>query len=152
MPTGPLSTDDFRLEIASLQDPTLAPGEVLVRSLMFRLTPAMRNRMKTVDRPNEQPAIIRPMKLGALIASWATAEIIKSNEPQLPPGTIVAVAMGWQDYAVVKPLEMWPKVRIKPADISVEEFDSVYGGNALAAYFGLLRVGQPKAGETLVVS
>jgi NADPH-dependent curcumin reductase CurA len=152
LPRGALCEDDFRLVESPLTEPKLAPGEVLVKSLMFRLTPAMRTRMKPVERPDEQPAIIRPMKIGTPVASWVSAEIIRSNEPQLPVGTVLTVPMGWQDYAVIKPADLRPRFRIKPPDVSLEDFDSIYGGNALTAYFGLLRVGQPQAGETLVVS
>ncbi|MET0375156.1 MAG: NADP-dependent oxidoreductase, partial [Rhizorhabdus sp.] len=72
--------------------------------------------------------------------------------PAYPVGTVVSAMTGWQDYAVVAPDELPVPLRVKAPDMDLVDFEGLFGGNSLTAYFGLLRIGEPRAGETLLVS
>lgn len=145
-PEGHISLDDFEYREVQLPEPELAPGEILVKSRVFRVVPAMRTMMKATS------VFGPPMPLDAPVLSSATAEVVRSNNPNLPVGKSIMTMMGWQDYAVVDPTKAMLPVQIKPDDVSQADFQSLYGGNTITAYGGLLRAGQPKPGETLVVS
>lgn len=143
-PSGPVVLEDFELREQPFTAPELKPGEILVQSLLFRCTPAMRTMMKA----NSQ--FMPPMPVGETVRGSASARVIDSAHDDYPAGTIVSTMPGWQDYAVVDAGQMPPGR--KPDNISLEDFEGVFGGNSITAYFGLLEVGDPQPGETVVVS
>ncbi|MEQ8406804.1 MAG: NADP-dependent oxidoreductase [Gammaproteobacteria bacterium] len=143
-PDGPLSNDNFEYRELELQVPQLQPGEILVQSLLFRCTPAMRTMMKA----NSQ--FMPPMTVGEPVVGSASARVIQSANPDYPVGCIVSALTGWQDYVVLDANKM-PPVR-KPDDVSLEDFEGILGGNSVTAYFGLLKIGEPQPGDTVVVS
>jgi len=83
-----------------------------------------------------------------VMAGGSLAEVVESQAPHLEPGDLVFAETGWQEYAAVsaKHLEALPKVE------PLTHLLSVYGVTGLTAYFGLLRIGEPKPGETVMVS
>lgn len=91
------------------------------------------------------------MGLGDVMRGASVARVIASKNDSVKPGTIVRAMSGWQEYAVLGP---------QLFDVPTEEYDqsniadllTVFGMTSLTAYFGLLKIGQPKAGETVVVS
>ena len=145
-PGGHIVPEDFEYREQAMAMPELKPGELLVKSLLFRCTPAMRTWMK------ETSQIAPPMAIGKPVTGSSAAQVIASANRDYPVGTVVSASTGWQDYAVIRPPAKADPLFKKPDGISVVDFQGVYGVNSITAYFGLLKVGEPKAGETLVVS
>jgi NADPH-dependent curcumin reductase CurA len=118
-----------------------ADGEVLVKVLYVSLDAANRAWM--------QGATYRSaLQGGDVMAGGALAEVVESRVDHLNPGDLVFADTGWQEFAVVKASGLSPIPRMEP----LTHLLSVYGVAGLTAYFGLLECGQPKAGETVVVS
>ncbi len=141
-PSGIPQAEDF--EIVAAEVPSPAPGQILVRNLYLTAEPAMRGWVSAVANYSE------PVPLGAVMRSPAVGRIAASLHPDFHAGEIVTGMFGWQDYAVVDAAAIGRKV---PTDgLPVSTALGVLGLNGLTAYFALLDVGQPKAGETVVVS
>jgi hypothetical protein len=85
---------------------------------------------------------------GEVMAGGALAEVVQSNDPSLAPGDIVSAETGWQEYAALPARRLQKLPKLEP----LTHLMSVYGVTGLTAYLGLLRVGDPKPGETVVVS
>jgi hypothetical protein len=121
--------------------PEAGEGEVLLRTRYISLDAANRAWM--------QGATYRSaLESGQVMAGGALAEVVESHVGHLKPGDAVFADTGWQDYAVLpgKRLEKLPVME------PVTHLLSIFGVAGLTAYFGLLECGQPKAGETVVVS
>ena len=139
LPQGKLAPDHFRLVESPV--PTPGDGEVLLRTRYISLDAANRAWM--------QGATYRSaLNAGQVMAGGALAEVRESRAPHLKPGDLVFADTGWQDYAVLPAAHLAPLPRLEPATHLL----SVYGIAGLTAYFGLLKCGRPKAGETVVVS
>jgi len=119
------------------------PGEILVKVLLISLDPAMRGWM------NEGRSYIAPVELGAVMRALGAGQVIASNNPGFAVGDMVAGVFGVQEYALTKG-EGVMKVDLRMAPLPV--YLSALGMPGLTAYFGLLDVGQPAAGETVVLS
>lgn len=143
-PDGAVKPEDFEYREQPFTVPQLQPGQILVQSLLFRCTPAMRTMMKA----NSQ--FMPPMTVGEPVMGSAAAKVIRSANEAFPEGSVVSGLTRWQDYSVIDAQTAPPG--LKPDGVSLEDFEGVLGGNSLTAYFGLLEVGQPQAGETVVVS
>lgn len=138
-PKGKLGTEHFRLDEAAVPSP--GAGEVLARVRYLSLDAANRAWM--------QGATYRSaVEAGQVMAGGALAEIVQSKAPGLKPGDLVFADTGWQDYAVLPGKRASKLPKLKP----LTHLLSVYGIAGLTAYFGLLRAGKPKRGETVVVS
>jgi len=139
IPQGKLSVEHFRL--AEAERPTAGEGEVLVRARYISLDAANRAWM--------QGATYRSaLEQGQVMAGGALAEVIESKAPGFAPGELVFAETGWQEWAVL-PAKALAKA---PALTPASHLLSVYGVTGLTAYLGLLRCGDPKPGETVVVS
>ena len=139
IPQGKLSPEHFRLTEAPVPQP--GDGEVLLRSLYVSLDAANRAWM--------QGATYRSaLKSGDVMAGGALAEVVSSRSEGLAAGDLVFADTGWQNYAVVKGRHL----RAIPRSEPLTHLLSVYGVAGLTAYFGLLKCGAPKPGETVVVS
>jgi NADPH-dependent curcumin reductase CurA len=138
-PTGKLGPEHFKLSKAAVPEP--GDGEALLRVRYISLDAANRAWMHGAT----YRAAVEP---NTVMAGGGIAEVVSSKAPGLAPGDIVFGDTGWQDYAAVpaKHLTLMPKVE------PMTHLLSVYGIAGLTAYFGLLDVGKPKAGETVVVS
>jgi NADPH-dependent curcumin reductase len=141
-PTGALSTEDFRLNETDIPEP--GAGEVLIRNVYLSCDPTQRSWMA---RDTYMPAI----GIGEVIRSLAAGEVVRSNDPRFAPGQRVNGFFGWQDYTVARHTDGLPILAI-PDDFSMVTGASALGLTGLTAYFGLLEVGRPKKGETVVVS
>lgn len=136
---GKLGPEHFRLSEGEVPQP--GEGEVLLRTRYISLDAANRAWM--------QGATYRAaLSSGQVMAGGALAEVVASNAAHLKPGDLVFADTGWQDYAVL-PAKRLQKL---PDMAPVTHLMSVYGIAGLTAYFGLLECGQPKPGETVVVS
>jgi len=140
-PKGEPQDTDFRLEQAPVPRP--ADGQVLLRILYLSLDPYMRGRM------NEGPSYAPPTAVGEVMEGGTVAEVIESRSPTWKPGDIVLSYSGWQEYAVADPEQLR---KLDPSVAPVSTALGVLGMPGFTAYTGLLNIGQPKPGETMVVS
>jgi NADPH-dependent curcumin reductase CurA len=117
---------------------------MLIRVLYLSIDPAMRGWIA------EAVSYSTPVPLGAPMRSFTLGEVVESDHPDYAPGDLVYGRQGWQEWAVSDGADIDRKV--DPADGPVTTALHVLGLNGITAYFGLLEVGEPKAGETVVVS
>lgn len=136
--------DNFEYRETPLSDAQLQAGDVLVRNKTFSLIPAQRTWM------NADSEYFPPIVVGAAVSAPATGEVIQSANPAFPVGTRVIGLTRWEDYSLVKGDRL--TISRLPDDIALLDALSVFGGNALTAYLGLLKIGEPTPGETVVVS
>ncbi|WP_428305662.1 NADP-dependent oxidoreductase [Lacipirellula sp.] len=140
-PHGEPTLDNFQLVETQLPSP--APGQLLLRSLYLSLDPYMRGRM------SEEKSYASPVEVGGVMGGQAIAEVVESNHPDHRVGEIVLAPIGWQEYALSDGDGLQ---EIDPALGPVSYALGVLGMPGLTAYTGLLNIGQPKPGETLVVA
>ena len=138
-PTGKLGAEHFRMVEGAVPEP--AEGEALVRVRYISLDAANRAWMHGATYRSAVEA-------NSVMAGGAVAEVVASKAGGFAPGDLVFADTGWQDYASLPGRALMKVTRIEP----MTHLLSVYGIAGLTAYFGLLEVGRPKAGETLVVS
>lgn len=143
-PQAMVSQANFEYRETPLSNAPLEPGDVLVRNKTFSLIPAQRTWM------NADSEYFPPIPLGMAVSAPSTGEVVRSENPTFPVGTRVTGLTKWEDYSLVKADRI--TISPLPADIDLMDALSVFGGNALTAYLGLLKIGQPKPGETVVVT
>src|SRR5882762_1093503 len=140
-PAGMPTFENFQIVDAEVPQPN--EGEVLVRTLYISVDPYLRGRMR------EGRSYVAPFEIGAVITSVVVGEVAESCSPEFQPRDIVTGMLGWRLYNVAKAREL-RKVNARLAPVTTAL--GVFGGPGLTAYFGLLDIGQPKSGETVVVS
>lgn len=145
-PQGMVQPENFSLVETPMPVADLAAGEILVRNLMVSFEPAMRGWMDDV------PSYFPPVRIGEPMRSSAVAQVVKSENAQYPVGGLVMGMFGWQEYAVAnRSGDMMAPVALPDGTPPSIPLGSM-GGSSITAYFGLLDIGQPKPGETVVVS
>ena len=137
----PVRESDFRIDRAAVPEP--AEGEVLLRTLWLSLDPYMRGRMSAVR------SYAKPVEIGAVMTGETVSEVVSSRAPGLKPGDLVLAPSGWQEWAVLPAKEAQ---RIEPEDMPLSYFLGVLGMPGMTAYSALLGIGQPKPGETVLIS
>ena len=140
-PEGPVSEQNFRLVESAMPSPR--EGEVLLRNLYLSLDPYMRMRM------NEGKSYAPPVQLGDVMVGGTIGEVVESNDPRFKTGDIVGGRAGWQLYAAADAGTL-RKIDTRGAPLSTAL--SVVGMPGVTAWYGLLRIGEPSLGETVVVS
>lgn len=140
-PHGAPTADNFRLENTSIPEP--ADGQLLLRTIWLSLDPYMRGRMS--DAPSYSP----PVEIGAVMVGGTVSRVEKSNHPDYQPGEWVLGYSGWQEYELSDGNGL-VKLGENPEHPSWSL--GILGMPGFTAYMGLLDIGQPKAGETLVVA
>lgn len=140
-PDGRPSPDNFRSETVAVAEP--ADGQVLLKLHYISLDPYMRGRM------SESKSYIPPIALGCAMEGEAIAEVIVSRHKDFAVGDMVVAFTGWQTYAVADAAGLR---KLDPAVAPVTTALGVLGMPGFTAYAGLLTIGQPKAGETVVVA
>src|SRR5881296_4475259 len=140
-PTGEPKVSDFELAEAPVPPP--GDGEFLCRTIYLSLDPYMRGRM------NDAKSYAQPVELGTPMVGGAVSEVIASNNAAFPTGSFVLGPTGWQAYALSRGAGA-RKLDPKAAPLSTAL--GVLGMPGMTAYVGLLDIGQPKPGETVVVS
>jgi NADPH-dependent curcumin reductase CurA len=138
-PSGKLALEHFRLVEAPM--PVPKAGEALLKVRYISLDAANRAWMQGAT----YRSAVEP---GMVMAGAAVAEVVQSETPDLKPGDLVFGDIGWRDYAALPAQQLTKLAPMEP----MSHLLSVYGIAGLTAYFGLLRIGQPKAGETVAVS
>jgi NADPH-dependent curcumin reductase CurA len=144
-PRGNVEAADFEYRETEIPDSaSLRPGELLLRNRVFTCAPTMRNWM---NPPGND--FYPSLALGEPVLAPAACEVIASAREGLSAGARVTSVTSWQDYERIGPERAVARI---PDGVSFVDAMGVYGLNARTAYFGLLRVGRPQPGETLVVS
>ncbi len=142
-PAGMVDESCFRWAEEPAPD-AVEEGQILVRNLVLSLDPTQRGWM---SRDTYLPAI----KIGEVMRSGAAARVVKSRHPGYAEGDLVAGMFGWQDYAVASGGGKVPPTKVPPG-VPLELAMSTLGLTGITAYFGLLEVGRPVSGETVVVT
>ena len=140
-PVGMVQTEDFRLEEGPV--PVPGEGEIRVKIAYVSLDPAMRGWI------TEAKSYVPPVAIGETMRSYSVGIVDASNNPAFKVGDAVQGLLGVQDYAISRGKGL---VRVDPSQAPLERWVGGLGMPGWTAYFGLLEVGQPKAGETVLVS
>jgi NADPH-dependent curcumin reductase len=140
-PQGAVREQDFR--IADVPMPRPADGEALVRNEWLSLDPYMRGRM------SDGPSYATPVPIGGVMEGGTVSEVIASNHPGFAKGDIVLSRAGWQTHALSDGKGL---AKIDPKLAPVSTAVGVLGMPGMTAYTGLLDIGKPQPGETVVVA
>lgn len=140
-PVGAPTADCW--EIIETETPELAENQILVQNQYLSIDPAMRGWM------NEGKSYIRPVKIGEVMRALAAGVVVESKHDDFKAGDFVTAGTGVQEYAVLDGKEA---VKVDPSFVPLPAYLGTLGMSGLTGYFGLLDTGQPKEGETVVVS
>jgi NADPH-dependent curcumin reductase CurA len=140
-PVGLPTRDDWTFGEEPVGEP--GEGEVLVKAQYLSLDPAMRGWM------NEGRSYIPPVRLGDVMRAGGAGHVVASRDPAFAPGDPVTGMLNVQEYAIVKGSAL---TKIDPTVAGLPAYLNVLGMPGITAYFGLLDIGKPEAGQTVVVS
>jgi NADPH-dependent curcumin reductase CurA len=132
---------DFDIVDAPLPEPK--EGEVLLRGIYLSLDPYMRGRISGVR------SYARPTEIGDVIEGRVVGQVMRSNHPDFRDGDYAAGGYGWQLYSAAPGNGL---LKLDPAEAPISTALGILGMPGMTAYIGLSDIGQPKAGETIVVS
>jgi hypothetical protein len=141
-PTGIPQADHF--EIVETPLPDVGPGQILIRNEYLSVEPAMRGWV------NASANYSTPVGIGEVMRAFSAGKVIASRHRGYAEGDCVMGMLGWQDYALSDGRSITRKV--KETDLPLSLALGILGLNGVTAYFGLLEVGQPRPGDTVVVS
>lgn len=140
-PRGKPSPDDFRIETAAV--PVAGNGEVLLKVRYLSIDPYMRGRM------NDVQSYAKPVDLGEVMQGGTVAEVVASNNEGFSVGDVVLSHSGWQSYALSDGTDL---MKLGTSGIPESAYLGVIGMPGFTAYAGLLLIGKPAPGETVVVA
>jgi NADPH-dependent curcumin reductase CurA len=141
-PVGDVKHTDFKLE--EVDTPSPGPGEVLVKTLYLAVEPAMRGWMEN------RADYVAPLEIGDVMRGYGAGEVVESNNEDYPVGTRVSGGFGWREYLVSDGKSV-PLQRI-PEGVDIPASMGLLGVTGMTAYFGLMEIGQPREGDTVLVS
>jgi NADPH:quinone reductase len=140
-PKGKPLLENFETKNSLL--PELADKEVLLEAMYFSVDPYMRGRM------NDAKSYVPPFEMGKPISGGAIAKVLKSNSTHFKENDTVTGTLPWQQYSIAKENSI---IKIDTSIAPASYFLGILGMPGLTAYFGLMHIGKPKNGETVVVS
>jgi len=140
-PAGLPVPEDFAIVDGPLPEP--GPDEVLLRGIYLSLDPYMRGRISGVR------SYAKPTEMGDVIEGRVVGQVARSNHPDFREGDYAAGGYGWQVYSAVPGDGL---LKLDPAEAPISTALGILGMPGMTAYIGLSDIGQPKAGETVVVS
>ncbi len=144
-PQGEASSANFRLaEVPVPQD--LADGQVLVRHHVLSLDPYMRGRM------NDSKSYAAAQPLGEVMGGGTTGVVVESRHPKFAVGDKVVGMGGWQQYSVVDANEVGALRKVDTTHIPLSAYLGAVGMPGVTAWYGLMKICEPKAGQTIAVS
>ena len=143
-PVGEAVASNFKL--LSGETPALQEGQVLVRHHFLSLDPYMRGRM------NDSKSYVAPQPLGQVMQGGTVGEVVESRSPKFQPGDQVVGMGGWQHYSVVTADEPGALRKVDTTQVPLSHYLGAVGMPGVTAWYGLVKVIEPKAGETMVVS
>ena len=143
-PKGEAEAGNFKL--VSAQTRALEDGEVLVRHHFLSLDPYMRGRM------NDAKSYAQPQPLGQVMQGGTAGEVVESRSPKYQPGDKVVGFGGWQEYSVVKVDQPGALKKVETTHVPLSHYLGAVGMPGVTAWYGLVKIIEPKAGQTLAVS
>jgi hypothetical protein len=143
-PQGEASAANFKL--ATAETPALQDGQVLVRHHFLSLDPYMRGRM------NDAKSYAAPQPLGQVMQGGTAGEVVESRSPKYQTGDKVVGMGGWQEYSVVDVAQPGALRKVDTSQVPLSHYLGAVGMPGVTAWYGLVKIIEPKAGQTLVVS
>jgi NADPH-dependent curcumin reductase CurA len=145
-PHGNPTRDNWAFTTEPVQEP--GPGAVLIKTLALSLDPAMRGWM------NDARSYIPPVGIAEVMRAGGIGKVIASRNPAFAAGDLVSAALGVQEYALIEhdAMKHAGLFRIDPRLGNIHQWLNVLGLPGMTGYFGLMDVGQPRPGDTVVVS
>jgi NADPH-dependent curcumin reductase CurA len=143
-PTGEAVASNFKL--VSSDTPALADGQVLVRHHFMSLDPYMRGRM------NDAKSYAQPQALGQVMGGGTAGEVVESKNPKFAVGDKVVGMGGWQEYSVVDASQPGALRKVDTTHVPLSHYLGAVGMPGVTAWYGLVKIIEPKAGQTVVVS
>lgn len=143
-PTGEAVASNFML--VSSDTPSLQDGQVLVRHHFLSLDPYMRGRM------NDAKSYAAPQPLGQVMQGGTAGEVVESRSPKFQPGDKVVGMGGWQQYSVVNADQPGALRKVDTTHVPLSHYLGAVGMPGVTAWYGLVKIIEPKAGQTMVVS
>jgi NADPH-dependent curcumin reductase CurA len=140
-PEGWVEPRHFRLHEAPIPSPS--DGQVLVRNLWLSLDPYMRGRMSAAK------SYADPVDVGAVMIGGTVGEVLESRDPALRPGDHVVGMLGWQQYGCAPARAL---MKVDASRVPLQAYLGPLGMPGVTAWYGLQRICEPRAGETVVVT
>ena len=140
-PQGAPQSSDFSM--ISEPIPDLGEGEIISRTIYLSLDPYMRGRM------NEGKSYAAPVEIGETMCGGTVSQVLKSNNPEFAKDDYILTYGGWQEYAIS---DGKGARKLDPTQAPISTAVGVLGMPGMTAYMGLLEIGQPQSGETVVVA
>jgi NADPH-dependent curcumin reductase CurA len=135
-----IAESDFRLEFEEIAPP--AEGQVLLRTMYLAFEPSQKGVMENLA------SYAAPTEVGGVMPGTGIGEVVETRSPQFSVGAVLCGPIGWREYPIVDASKLQPL----PAGVEPAAALGVLGMTGKTAYFGLLHVGKPRAGDVLVVS
>jgi len=142
-PKGLVKDSDFELVTEVL--PKINEGEILLENLYLSFDPTQRGWL------NDVPGYLPPVQIGEVIRSGGIGKVIDSNNPEYKTGDLTFGLIGWQTHCLTKP-NVDDRFRVVPDLLPIPTMLNVMGSTGITAYYGLVELGKPKSGETVLVS
>jgi len=143
-PQGEATVGNFK--IVTTETPALQDGQVLVRHHYLSLDPYMRGRM------NDSRSYAQPQPLGEVMIGGTVGEVVDSRHPKFAAGDKVVGMGGWQQYSVVDANQLGALRKVETTHVPISHYLGAVGMPGVTAWYGLVKIINPKAGETMVVS
>ena len=143
-PTGEAVASNFKL--VETQTPALEDGQVLVRHHFMSLDPYMRGRM------NDSKSYAVPQGLGQVMGGGTAGEVVESRSPHFAVGDLVVGMGGWQQFSVVNASQPGALRKVDTTHVPLSHYLGAVGMPGVTAWYGLVKIIDPKAGQTVVVS
>ncbi|MCY1167325.1 NADPH-dependent curcumin reductase [compost metagenome] len=143
-PAGEAVASNFKL--VSNETPALQDGQVLVRHHFLSLDPYMRGRM------NDSKSYAAPQPLGQVMQGGTVGEVVESRSPKFQPGDKVVGMGGWQQYSVVNAGQPGALRKVDTTHVPLSHYLGAVGMPGVTAWYGLVKIIEPQAGQTVVVS
>ncbi len=143
-PQGEAVASNFRLTTA--ETPALKDNQVLVKHHFLSLDPYMRGRM------NDSKSYAAPQEVGQVMGGGTVGEVVESRNPKFATGDKVVGMGGWQEYSVVDADQPGALRKVDTAHVPLSHYLGAVGMPGVTAWYGLVKIIEPKAGETMVVS
>ncbi|MDB5875143.1 MAG: NADP-dependent oxidoreductase [Ramlibacter sp.] len=143
-PQGEATAANFKL--VATETPALQDGQVLVRHHFMSLDPYMRGRM------NDAKSYAAPQPLGQVMQGGTAGEVVESRSPKFQPGDKVVGMGGWQEYSVVNADQPGALRKVDTTHVPLSHYLGAVGMPGVTAWYGLVKIIEPKAGQTVVVS
>jgi NADPH-dependent curcumin reductase CurA len=142
-PEGLVKNIDFELVTEII--PEIQEGEILIENLYLSFDPTQRTWL------NDMPGYLPPVQIGEVVRSGGIGRVLESNDPEYKVGDLAFGFVGWQSHCITKPSGN-DRFRVVPDVLPIPTMLNVMGTTGITAYYGLVELGNPQPGETVLVS